>query len=156
MTFPEIIKPLSYAVVGMLAVASPSMAIPFGDNEIDNYAGLGIRTGFNDSTSLVVDSKVEVLPLDEASVSLRPALFIGNDFEGRLPVSFDLPVDEQFLIFGGGGFAYNFDDSDFDPMVTGGVDMAVSERLVLNVEGNLIFKSNDTDAELTASINWLF
>ncbi|MEM9486401.1 MAG: hypothetical protein AAGA83_22215 [Cyanobacteria bacterium P01_F01_bin.116] len=156
MTFPEIIKPLSYAVVGMLAVASPSMAIPFGDNEIDNYVGLGIRTGFNDSTSLVVDSKVEVLPLDEASVSLRPALFIGNDFEGRLPVSFDLPVDEQFLIFGGGGFAYNFDDSDFDPMVTGGVDMAVSERLVLNVEGNLIFKSNDTDAELTASINWLF
>lgn len=156
MTFPKIIQAISYGVVGMLAIASPSLAIPFGDNDIDNYAGLGIRTGFNDSTALVVDSKVEVLPLDEASVSLRPALFIGDDFEGRLPVSFDLPLDEQFLFFGGGGFAYNFDNSDFDPMVTAGVDMALSESLVLNVEGNLIFKSNDTDAELAASVNWLF
>ena len=94
--------------------------------------------------------------MSRVAISVRPALLIGDEFESRLPVSFDLALDEQFLVFGGGGFAYNFDDSDFDPMITGGVDMAVSERLILNVEGNLIFKSNDTDAEIAASINWLF
>lgn len=148
-----LIKPLSSAVMGVLALSSAAMA---QSDEIDNYVGLGVRTGLNDATALVVDSKLKVISLDQGSVSFRPAILIGDDLESRLPISFDLPFEEQFLFFGGGGFAYNFDDGDFDPMITGGVDMPFNERLVINVEGNLIFKSNDTDAEIAASINWQF
>lgn len=146
-----LIKPLSGAVMGVLALSSAALA-----EDVENYVGLGVRTGLNDSTALVIDSKLKVIPLEQGSISFRPSILIGDDLESRLPISFDLPFEEQFLFFGGGGFAYNFDDSDFDPMITAGVDMPINERLVLNVEGNLIFKSNDTDAEIAASINWQF
>ncbi|MEM7062764.1 MAG: hypothetical protein AAF572_06340 [Cyanobacteria bacterium P01_B01_bin.77] len=152
MSSATLVKSLSSAVIGVLAFSSAALA----QTNVENYVGLGVRTGLNDSTALVVDSKLKVIPLDQGSVSFRPAILIGDDLEGRLPLSFDLPFEEQFLFFGGGGFAYNFDDSDFDPMITGGVDMPINERLILNVEGNLIFKSNDTDAEIAASINWQF
>ncbi len=156
MNFFTLTKSLSATVVGLLAIATPAFALPGDNNEIGNYVGVGIRSGLNDSAALVLDSKLELLQLDQNTVSVRPAIYIGDDFEGRFPVSYDLILDEQLLFFGGGGFAYNFDDSDLDPMLTAGVDMPLSERLILNVEGNLIFKSNDTDAEIAGSINWRF
>lgn len=155
MNFSTLTKSLSATVVGLLAIATPALALP-GDNEIGNYVGLGVRSGLNDPFAAVIDSKLEIFKLDQNTVSVRPAIYIGDDFEGRFPISYDLILDEQFLFFGGGGFAYNFDDSDFDPMLTAGVDMPLSERLILNVEGNLIIKSNDTDAEIAGSINWRF
>lgn len=156
MGFNALIRLLLGTVTGVLAFSTSTLAMPLVDSDIENYAGLGVRAGLNDPAALVVDSKLKLVSIDQGSLSVRPAIFIGEDFEGRLPVSFDLPLDEQFVFFGGGGFAYSFDDSDFDPMVTGGLDMAISERLILNIEGNLIIKSNDTDAEVSTSINWLF
>ena len=156
MNVSALIKSLTGALMGVCAIAAPVLAQPSAESGIENYIGVGVRAGLNDDTAAVIDSKLEVVSFEQGSVSVRPALFIGDDFESRLPVSFDLPLEEQFLVFGGGGFAYNFDSSDFDPMITGGLDMALSERLILNVEGNLIFKSNDTDAEVAASVNWLF
>ena len=151
-----LVKSLFGAAVGMMALSSSALAIPLVDNEIQNYVGAGVRSGLNDETALVLDSKFEVLQFEQASVSVRPALLIGDEFEGRLPVYYDLPLDSQFLFFGGGGFAYNFDEGDFDPMLTAGLDLGLSERLILNVEGNLIIKSDDTDAELAVSVNWQF
>ncbi|MBX2864852.1 MAG: hypothetical protein KTR27_14975 [Leptolyngbyaceae cyanobacterium MAG.088] len=156
MNFFAWFKPLTGTLIGVLAITAPAFAFPFSQSEIENYVGLGIRAGLNDDAAALLDSKFELTSFNQGSVSIRPAILIGNDFEGRIPVSFDHVLAEEFLIFGGGGFAYNFDESDFDPMLTGGVDMALSERLILNVEGNLIFKSDDTDAEVAASINWLF
>ncbi|ESA34401.1 nucleoside-specific channel-forming tsx [Leptolyngbya sp. Heron Island J] len=156
MNVSALIKPLTAAWVGICAIAAPALALPSAESGIENYIGVGVRAGLNDDTAAVIDSKLEVVSFEQGSVSVRPALLVGDDFESRLPVSFDLPLEEQFLVFGGGGFAYNFDSSDFDPMITGGLDMALSDRLILNVEGNLIFKSNDTDAEVAASVNWLF
>ena len=150
------LKPLAGALIGAVALTTPALAMPFDANEIENYVGIGVRAGLNDETAAVIDTKFQVIPLEENSLSVRPALLIGDEFESRLPISFDLSLDSQFLIFGGGGFAYNFDGGDFDPMFTGGIDMALSERLILNVEGNYILKSNDTDAEVAASVNWLF
>ncbi|MEA5465635.1 hypothetical protein [Leptothoe sp. PORK10 BA2] len=155
MNFSTLTKSLSATVVGLLAIATPALAQP-GDNEIGNYVGLGARSGLNDSFAVVIDSKFEIFKLDQNTVSVRPAIYVGDDFEGRLPISYDVILDEQLLFFGGGGFAYNFEDSDFDPMLTAGLDMPLSERLILNVEGNLILKSNDTDAEIAGSINWRF
>ena len=151
-----LLKSLAGALVGAFALVAPTLAMPFEASEIENYVGIGVRAGLNDEPAAVIDTKLQVIPLEQNSISVRPALLIGDDFESRLPVSFDLSLDSQFLVFGGGGFAYNFDGGDFDPMVTGGIDMALSERLILNVDGNLIIKSNDTDAEVAASINWLF
>ena len=156
MNASALIKPLTGALVGVCAISAPALALPSAESGIENYIGVGVRAGLNDDTAAVIDSKLEVVSFEQGSVSVRPALLVGDDFESRLPVSFDLPLEEQFLVFGGGGFAYSFDSSDFDPMITGGLDMALSDRLILNVEGNLIFKSNDTDAEVAASVNWLF
>ncbi len=156
MDFAVLVKPLIGALLGVFAIATPALAFPIEESEINNYVGIGIRAGLNDDAAAVVDSKLEIVPFNQVSVSVRPAILIGDDVEGRLPVSLDYALAEQVLFFGGGGFAYTFDSSDFEPMVTGGLDMAISERLILNVEGNLIFKSDDADAEVAASINWLF
>ncbi|MBT9311281.1 hypothetical protein [Leptothoe kymatousa] len=151
-----LVKPLLGAAVGVLGLSSAALALPLVESGIENYAGAGIRAGFNDSTALVLDSKFQVFPLEMSSVSVRPAVYIGDDLEGRLPLSYDFLFDDGFLLFGGAGVAYNFDEGDLDPMFTAGVDLGITERLVLNVEGNLIIKSNDTDAEVAASINWRF
>ncbi|MEM9804647.1 MAG: hypothetical protein AAF959_05160 [Cyanobacteria bacterium P01_D01_bin.56] len=150
------VKTLLGTGLGVIALSSSAFAIPLVDSEIENYVGVGVRSGLNDDTALVLDSKFEVIQLDQSSLSIRPALFIGDEFEGRFPLSYDLPFDEQFLFFGGGGVAYNFDEGDLDPMFTAGLDLGITEQLVLNIEGNLIIKSNDTDAEIAASLNWQF
>ena len=156
MNLSALVKPLVGAAVGVMALSSSALAIPLVESTIENYVGAGVRSGLNDDTALVLDSKFELIQLEESSLSVRPAVLIGDEFEGRFPVSFDLPLDDEFIVFGGGGLAYNFDEGDLDPMFTAGVDLGITERLVINIEGNLIIKSNDTDAEIAGSLNWKF
>ena len=126
----------------------------------NHYVGVGIRTGFNDSTSAVIDSKLKLTDLsatNEVSASIRPALLIGNDTEFRLPLSFETEVGQGVSPFIGGGIAYNVDgQSAVDPMATLGIDINLSRDIILNLEGNFIFQASDTDTELMASINYAF
>ena len=44
----------------------PSLS-PLRIVEIENYVGLGVRTGLNDDTAAVIDSKFEVIPFEQGS-----------------------------------------------------------------------------------------
>ena len=153
------------ALGALLATAGAASAqIP------DYYMGVGVRALFNDDTSLIIDSKVKVIEFggnsrsrtpdnlgSQYTASVRPSLFLGNETEYRLPITFETEFSDRFYPFFGGGIAYNVDGfEDIDPMITAGVDVRLSQQLIVNVEGNFIFQNNDTDAELTASINYEF
>lgn len=126
----------------------------------NHYVGVGIRAGFNDSTAAVIDSKVKLVDLsevNEVSASIRPALLLGDEAELRFPLSIETEFGEGFFPFLGGGIAYNVDGtSDVDPMITAGIDINVANNIILNLEGNFIFQSSDTDTEFMASINYAF
>ena len=149
------------AAMGLMALSSSALAVPFVDqaenNQNDHYIGVGMRGGLNDTQVFVLDSKFEVLQLEDSSLAVRPALLFGDYFEARIPVTYALPLGDELAVFGGGGFAYNCDDTGhFDPMLTAGVDVKITDQLTLNVEGSYIFQPHDQDAELTTSINWRF
>jgi hypothetical protein len=145
------------AVGAIAAPAAQAQTIP------DYYVGVGVRAGFNDSTSFVLDSKAKVFDFDNiaggtiGSVSVRPAVIFDSDTELRLPVSVDFILAENFYPYAGAGIAYNADGrSAVDAMITGGLDWSVARNIVLDLNASVLFKPGDTDTELTATINYAF
>ncbi|MEO0539689.1 MAG: hypothetical protein AAFZ80_02365 [Cyanobacteria bacterium P01_A01_bin.105] len=153
------------SILGTAGAASAQMP--------EHYVGLGVRALFNDDTTAILDSKVKVFNFggrgrsrtpvrgdvlgNEYSASVRPALYLGSETEYRIPVTFETSASERIYPFIGGGFAYNTDGTEeFNPMLTAGADFRLGGQLILNVEGNFIFQTGDTDSELTASINYEF
>lgn len=124
----------------------------------DYYVGAGVRAGFNDPTSFVIDSKAKFLEItSDATLSARPSVLFGDDVELRLPVSLDIGLTEGFSPYAGAGIAYNADGSSrVDPLITGGIDIGVARNLVVDVNLNMLFKPGNTDTELTATVNYLF
>jgi hypothetical protein len=126
------------------------------------YAGVGFRGGKGDAIAAVIDSKFKLIAFgNHRTLSIRPALLMGGyDTEWRLPVTVEGHQNERGLsFFGGAGLAYNMDDLDeTDGMLTGGIDMAVKRRLVLNLTINYIWQDSidDDDTEFMASINYGF
>ena len=143
---------LSAAVVS--AVASPAQAqqVP------DYYVGAGVRAGFNDSTSFVIDSKAKVTELgDRTTLSVRPSLVFDNSTELRLPISVDYALDQALYPYAGAGVAYNADGrSAIDPMITAGLDWGITRSVVIDFNASMLFKPGDTDAEITATVNYAF
>ena len=127
----------------------------------DYYLGVGVRGAKRDATAFVIDSKIKLLDVSEVTLSTRPALLFGGyDFEWRLPVTVDFETDNHRLgWFAGAGLAYNMDDlGDTDAMVTGGLDFALNDQLIMNVTLNYIWQSSisDDDTEFMASLNYGF
>ena len=133
-------------------VASPQAAWA---EPADNYVGVGARGGFNDDLAAVVGAKIKVTDFGEFSLSGRPAILIGDEIEYRVALTGEGEVSPDFLIFAGGGLAINTDGSDdIDPLITAGLDYEVTERAIVQVGGNFIFKDGDTDAELITTVNY--
>jgi hypothetical protein len=123
----------------------------------DNYVGVGVRGGFGDDTDAIVNAKFKITDFGGVSLSGRPAVFLGDYTEFRLSLTGEREIAPGWAPFLGGGLATNTDKSgEVNPMLTAGLDVQVSDRFVLQVGGNLIFQSNDTDKELTATVNYLF
>jgi hypothetical protein len=123
----------------------------------DSYIGVGLRGGFNDETAAVIHAKLKVADFGEISLSSRPAVFLGNESEFRWALTGEGEIAPHLSPFLGGGLAINTDSSGaVDPMVSAGLDIQVAEHLVIEVGGNLIFEANDTDTELTTSVNYTF
>ena len=96
------------------------------------YVGAGIRGGKGDATAAVIDSKIKLTDLGDLTLSTRPALLMG---------------------------AYNMDDlGEVDPMLTGGLDMPLNRRLIVNLTINFIWQSDisDDDTEFLATLNYGF
>ena len=137
----------------VLGILSPAKAQVMPDY----YGGIGVRAFLSDPTSFVVDSKLKITDIGDFSLSARPAvMFGGGIFEGRLPVTVETPITPIIYPYAGLGLVYNTGGTEkIDPMVTGGLDIKVAERLYLDTNLNVIFKSGaGTDTELLFSINY--
>jgi hypothetical protein len=123
------------------------------------YLGAGFRGGKGDATAAVIDSKLKLATFSELTLSTRPALLMGGyDTEWRLPFTVEGHQNEHGIsFFGGAGLAYNMDDlGETDGMLTGGIDMALQRRLVLNLTINFIWQDaiSDDDTEFLATLNY--
>ncbi len=143
---------LSAAVMGAVAVPAQAQQVP------DYYVGAGVRAGFNDSTSFVIDSKAKITELgDRTTLSVRPSLVFDNSTELRLPISIDYALDQALYPYAGAGVAYNADGrSAIDPMITAGLDWGITRSVVIDFNASMLFKPSDTDAEITATVNYAF
>ncbi len=149
-----LVKASAVALAMVTGIANAVLADPPG-----YYVGAGVRTGLNDSTAFVIDSKLRLTDLDNTSLSVRPAVLFADDVELRLPLTLEGTLDEGIYPYLGAGVAYNADGlSNLDPMVTGGVDLNVLDNFVVDLQLNVIFESgvNDTDTEFIATLNYLF
>lgn len=158
------IKSTKYCVrqnaIGMVTLGLGLLTAPVAQAQQppDYYVGAGVRAGFNDPTSFVIDSKAKITDLtDAATLSVRPAALIGSDLELRLPVSVDFAITDRLAPYAGGGVAYNAEGSSrIDPMITGGLDWSIAQNLVLDLNLSMLFKPNNNDTEFTATVNYVF
>ncbi len=151
---------MKFALAGLTALALGAIAAPdtLAQQRPDYYVGAGVRAGFNDNTSFVIDSKAKITDLgNAATLSVRPAIVFDSSTELRLPISVDFAATRSLYPYAGAGIAYNADgQSTVDPMITGGLDWSVARNLVLDLNANVLFKPGNTDTELTATINYSF
>lgn len=127
----------------------------------DYYLGVGARGLKGDPLAAVVGAKIKLFDLDGLTLSTRPALMFGGfDDEWSLPFTVDGKLNSYgFAWFGGAGLRHGMDDlGHTDPMVTGGIDLPLGHRLVLNVTINYMWQVaiDDLDGELLVSINYGF
>jgi hypothetical protein len=139
------------AIVG-LSSTSAAFAAPAA-----NYIGGGVRAGFNDDVAFIINGKVKVADFGDVSLSGRPTVMFSNDVELRLAVTGEGEVAPNLSPFFGGGVSINTDGAGKAyPLINAGLDYRLADQLVIQVGGNLLFKSSDTDTELTASLNYAF
>jgi len=125
----------------------------------DYYVGAGARGLKGDPLAAVIGAKLKLFDLDGLTLSTRPALLLGGyDDEWSLPFTVEGKLNSYgFAWFGGAGLRHGMDDlGDTDPMVTGGIDLPLDSRLVLNVTINYMWQVaiDDLDGEFLVSINY--
>lgn len=142
------------AILGILGLSQSVKA----QSMPDYYVGAGVRAFLNDSTSLVIDSKVKIATLGDFTLSTRPSIMFGNGIvESRLPITVEVPLGTSLYPYGGLGLAHNTDGTNsIDPMLTGGTDVRVSNDIYIDLNLNLIYQTSvdDLDAELIFSLNY--
>ncbi|PSN10450.1 hypothetical protein C7271_25970 [filamentous cyanobacterium CCP5] len=141
----------SIAAIALGITAASMAALPMAANAQNastdyNYVGAGV--GIGDDIGLSINSKVTVAD----SVSVRPGVISDLDFSDNgetvflLPVTYDFnPVTEngRLLPYVGGGLAVSTEGStSVGPMLTGGVDYRITERIVANGAVNVSFYDN--------------
>ena len=128
----------------------------------DNFVGVGARGLKGDPLAAVFGAKVKLGEVSNLSFSTRPEFLVGgfDSPEWRLPFTLDSKVNEYgFAWFGGGGLAYNMDDlGKTDPMVSGGINIPLGERWVVNAQINYMWQHaiHDLDGEFILTLNYGF
>jgi hypothetical protein len=129
-----------------------------------SYIGIGGNIGFGGDTALgegsfVVFSKVGLTP----NFSLRPGVAINDDPTVLVPVTVDFPIDPiseavpfDVAPYVGGGVAISTgSDSLVRPLVTGGLDVPLSEQFTANANVNVAF-FRDTEVGLILGVGYNF
>jgi len=125
----------------------------------DYYVGAGARGLKGDPLALVIGAKVKLADFDGFTLSTRPALLFGGyDGEWSLPFTVEGHLNSYgFAWVGGLGLRHGMDGlGATDPMVTGGIDLPLGNRLVLNFTINYMWQAaiDDLDGEFLMSINY--
>lgn len=147
-------------IVTILAVSSLTFGI--GGSEVlakptDSYIGVGARAPLQDENAVILNAKFKLIDFGNVSVAGRPAIFLGRFTELRFALTGETEIAPGWTPFLGVGVATNTDGSgEVNSMFAGGLDLQISEKVVLQIGGNWIFQSDDSDREITATINYLF
>ncbi len=142
-------KTRSIAAIALGLTAASLAAMPMAANAQDastdyNYVGAGV--GISDDIGLSINSKVTVAD----NISVRPGVISDLDFNGDdgetvflLPVTYDFNAvtdNGRLLPYLGGGLAVSTEGStSVGPMLTGGVDYRITDRIVANGGVNVSF-----------------
>ncbi len=145
-------KTRSIAAIALGLTAATMAALPMAANAQDastdyNYIGAGV--GISDDIGLSINSKVTVAD----NISVRPGVISDLDFNGDdgetvflLPVTYDFNAvtpNGRLLPYLGGGLAVSTEGStSVGPMLTGGVDYRITDRIVANGAVNVSFYNN--------------
>jgi hypothetical protein len=129
-----------------------------------SYIGVGGNIGFGGDTALgegnfTVYSKIGLTN----RFSARPGIVIGDDPTILVPLTADFPItpvseNVDFVVapFVGGGLAISTgNDSLARPLITGGVDVPVADRITLTAQGNVAF-FRDTEGSVILGIGYNF
>jgi hypothetical protein len=129
-----------------------------------SYIGVGGNIGFGGDTALgetnfTIYSKIGLT----RNFSARPGIVIGDDPTILLPLTADFPirpiteaVDFDVAPFVGGGLAISTgSDSLARPLITGGIDIPVADRVTLTAQGNVAF-FRDTEGSVILGVGYNF
>lgn len=147
------LTPLGYLSVLAAPMMIGGLAPAAIAGPLDGYnVGAGVRTGFNDGTSLAIGAKLPISQFEiqdvGLGVSVRPDIIFGDETEFRAAVTLDASAS-KVNPYGGVGLAYNTDSTgDTSPMLSAGLELDLQQNFGLRLGGNYIFQDGDTDAEL--------
>ncbi|MBF2050174.1 hypothetical protein HJG54_32370 [Leptolyngbya sp. NK1-12] len=129
-----------------------------------SYVGVGGNLGFGGDTALgetnfTIFSKIGLT----RNFSARPSVVVGSDPTILLPLTADLPIgaiaeDIDFAVapFVGGGLAISTgSDSLARPLITGGIDIPVADRVTVVAQGNVAF-FRDTEGSVIIGVGYNF
>ncbi|MEM7715708.1 MAG: hypothetical protein AAF349_19400 [Cyanobacteria bacterium P01_A01_bin.68] len=132
-----------------------------------SYIGVGGFIGFDDNSTFgdggfSVISKIGL----SRNFSIRPSAVIDDDAIFLIPVTIDFPVNSvadtgfqrlSVAPYFGAGVSVNTDeDSDVGFLVTGGVDVPVSNKFTATGGVNIGFSDDDTDVGLLLGVGYNF
>ena len=131
-----------------------------------SYVGVGGFIGFDDNSTLG-DSSFSIMSKIGLSrnFSIRPSAMINDDPVFFIPVTIDFPVDDitdtgvqriSVAPYVGAGVSINTDnDADVGFLVTGGVDVPVSDKITATGSVNIGFSDN-ADVGLLLGVGYNF
>ncbi len=125
-----------------------------------SYIGVGPNLGITGGpaigeTGFGVLSKIALNPY----LSFRPSVLIEDEASFLLPVTYDFPIAAPgagFAPFLGGGVVINTGDGDtFGLLLTGGIDVPISDTIVISAAANLA-PFDDVDLGVVFGLNYIF
>ncbi|MEA5597119.1 hypothetical protein VB797_22500, partial [Rivularia sp. UHCC 0363] len=133
-----------------------------------NYIGVGGNFGLSEDgdtalgdNGFTVFSKIGLTN----NLSFRPAVTINDDAVFLIPITFDFPIQSSSVFrksstiavpyIGGGAAVSTGDDSSVEFMLTGGVDVPLSDKFNANAGLNIGF-SDETDVGIRLGVSYNF
>ncbi len=132
-----------------------------------SYIGVGGFLGFDDDSALgdgafSIISKIGL----SRNFSIRPSALLNDDPVFLIPVTIDFPVDDvadtgtqriSVAPYLGAGVSINTDnDADIGLLLTGGVDVPVSDKITATGGVNIGFSDDNADVGLLLGVGYNF
>ena len=132
-----------------------------------SYAGLGGNIGIDGESTTLGDGAFSLIGRTAftKNISLHTSTVFSDDSVSAFALTFGVPIYkssgdrlELFYPFVGGGIAIEdvFSDFDTDGLLTAGVDVPITERIVTTTRINVGFADDDTDVGLLLGVGYNF
>jgi hypothetical protein len=130
-----------------------------------SYIGIGGAIGLSGGTGIgrggfLINSKIGLT----RNISVRPSVIIGDDTDFLIPITYDFIIQSAdpfepipFAPFIGGGVTFTTNgDNDVGFLLTGGVDVPLSQQFVANGAVNAGFFGDTTSIGLSFGVGYTF